>query len=478
MVDIQRAMPEFITRNDRAPQNWSVQEGAPVRGDAWTDMRAGQMRVPFGADELSRVVRAHELMHSKVSPTDMESIQKLAKRENLLFDLLISAEEFRVNMLISEQGFDADELADGSESKTGKILGENKDWNGLVRFIPAVAGTKAGKDFLRGMKTSNPAFEEQGREIQKALTKMWRTAKKATHVGGVKRIASTKPYEIDCVDGESVTTIVVPKGFVNFTIPVARYLQSLLIAENSDGTPDEYGEEVPVNVKQVNKHGRGVFANLILQELPKPNHVDGRIGRKRMATNIGRNPRRINRMLVDPERRIFDKRAKGKGGIVLIDQSGSMNLSDEDIWEIVNVASGCVIIGYSHKPKSDNIPNVWVIADRGKVADKIPHGNGGNGVDGPAIRFAQSKRKNGEPFIWVCDGCVTDGDTDGQYPNLTKECADLVSKFGIHMVENMEGAVEAMKQASRGERLRTKGVGQIKHALRNAGHDEDESSEI
>lgn len=448
---IQRAMPEFITRDDRETTNWSVQEGAPVRGDAWTDMRAGKMKVPFGADNLSRVVRAHELMHAKVSPFDSDVMAEYATTQGINLDILISAEEFRVNMLVAERGFNIDDLADGSESKTGKIIGENKDWNGLVRFIPAVAGTKAGKDLLRGMKTSNPEFEAQGREIQKHLMKMFRQAKKR----GLKRgCASTKEQIVNSL-GDAL-----PHGFVEFTVPVARFLQSLLVAENADGTPDEFGEGVPVNVKQA-VGGRGAFANMILKELPKPNAVDGRLGRKRMATNIGRNPRRISRMLTDPEKRIFDKHAKGKGGVVLIDQSGSMSLTEEDIWNIISLASGCVIIGYSHRAGSTTIPNVWVIADRGKVASDVPEGNGGNGVDGPAIRFAQSKRKNNEPFIWVCDGLVTDGATDHSYDNLSQECAELVKRFGIHMVRNMEEATEAMKRVARGERLRARAVGAV-----------------
>ena len=77
-MEVMKAMPEFITRNDIEPRAWSVDEGAPVRGDAWTDMRVAKMRVPFGADETSRVVRAHELMHAKVSPINGVALAEFA----------------------------------------------------------------------------------------------------------------------------------------------------------------------------------------------------------------------------------------------------------------------------------------------------------------------------------------------------------------------------------------------------------------
>ena len=446
MTNVQQAIPEFLQRKDIAPRNWNVTEGAPQRGDAWTEMRTAKMRVPFGADELSRTVRAHEMMHAKVSPVSGEAMASLGIR----YDCLVSAEEFRINMLIGHQGFDLSVLADGSESNAGKVMGQNNDWNGVVRFMASIAGTHGASGFLRGLKTTNPEFEKNARELQKAIVKMWKTAMKRDR--GTFRVASTEDF-----DG-------LPRGFHNFTVPIARLLENLLTPENADGTPSEFADEKVPDVKEVAKGGHGQFANLIEDVLPKPNKVDGRLGRKRMATNIGKNPRRIHRMLVDPEARVFDKRARGRGGVVLIDQSGSMSLDTDDIWRIIESAPGCVIIGYSHSPGSKDIPNVWVLADRGQVVDEVRKGNGGNGVDAPALRFALAKRRNNEPFVWVCDGAVTDGAKDANYSNLTNECARIVKGNGIHMVMDVEGAVSALQRVANGEHLPMKAVGDVKRS--------------
>lgn len=448
---IAKAMPEFIERRDLPAQAWTVQEGQPVRGEAWTDIVGRAMRVPYGNDETSRVIRAHELTHAKVSPADPEGLARCIEDQRLDRTCTITAEEFRVNMLVANRGFDVNALADGSESRTGKIVGENNDWNGMIRYLGAVAGTKAGTDFLRGLRSSNPEMAKSAGEVQKQIKKLWKQKSKS----GVASIASTTPY-----DG-------VTNGFMRFTVPLARLLTSLLIQEGEYQADPASGAPTANEVRARASGRAGAFARLIELEVPKPKAVDGKFGRKRIATNIGKNPRRINRMLIDPDRRVFDRNAKGRGGVILIDQSGSMHLNDKDIWQIIEHAPGCVIIGYSHRSGSETIPNVWVIADRGKVAESVPDGNGGNGVDGPAIRFAASKRRKGEPFVWVCDGYVTDGEGDNAYANLDQECANLVVKNNIHMVPDVDGAVAALKKVAQGVRLQTNGVGQLYRPVQN-----------
>ena len=461
----QVAMPEFLSRDDIDNRTWSVQQGAPMRGDAWTEMRTATMRVPFGDDEMSRVIRAHELTHAKISPIDKASMDSYSESQGLTHESIVSAEEFRVNMTIKHLGFNIDALCDGSEFTSGKICGHNKNWNGMVRFIASTAGSKACNDFIRGLGKTNPLFAAKAKEIQKELLKY--------HKGLVRAHGKTPKQAFDYICDTTATSRGVPLGFETYTSRIASILDKLLIREESygeDGKPAEETDpgDIP-NPKDTFAGRVGAFATLIEDVLPKPRHVDGKLGRKRVAVNIGKNPRRINRMLVDPERRIFDRRAKGRGGVVLIDQSGSMSLSDSDIWEIISHAPGCVIIGYSHRAGSKKTPNVWVIADRGKVVESIPSGNGGNGVDGPAIRFALARRRHNEPFIWVCDGIVTDGEGDNEYPNLTDECAKLVAKHNIHMVDDVDEAVEAFKSLASGKRLEATYIGPIHYAAKRLG---------
>ena len=445
------AMPEFITRKGQYNgDTWAVEAGQAARGEAWADLDGKRMRVPYGDDAASRIIRIHELMHVRVSPIDIptavgfiEGIDPLA---------VISAEEFRVNTLMAKAGFDTSDLRDGSEFTSGERTAERGDWNSAVLTMGATAGTKAGADFLRGVKKVDPEWTKALREIEKAMVKLVRKLPPEI-------LGDIRPY------GDSQ----IPSGFANWTSQIANILRiGLEAGEPGDEDEGEGEDGKQINAAEIKRRVQttrprsrgGEFAPLILDKIPLTRRVGGQIGRKRVATNVGRNPRRISRMLVDPERRVFDRKIKGKGGVVIIDQSGSMRLEESDLWSILEAAPGCTVIGYSHSPGSTDIPNTWVLAEDGKVCDKIRKGNGGNGVDGPALQFAIKKRKKDEPIIWVCDGLVTDS-KDSYDRTLGEQCARIVISEKIHMVPDAEAAINALVVVKRGGKLQAKAIGLI-----------------
>jgi hypothetical protein len=152
-----------------------------------------------------------------------------------------------------------------------------------------------------------------------------------------------------------------------------------------------------------------------------------------------------SRWLVDEQRRAFGQRVPAVGGIVVVDQSGSMDIDPRMLDHLIHSAPGALVIGYSHRPGDiGTTPNVWILAQSGRVALEPPAGNIGNGVDGPVLRYALSVRRGHEPVIWVCDGQVTDSN---DYPDteLTKEVADLVRRSGIVMVRNLDQVPKAIR---------------------------------
>jgi len=440
------AMPEFVTRaGQHGSDTWEVQAGQAARGEAWADLDNKRIRVPYGQDAASRIIRIHELMHVRVSPFDIGTA--VTSMDDIDPQAVIAAEEFRVNTLISKAGFDTSDLRDGSESTSGERVAQRGDWNGAVLSIGAMAGTKAAADFLRGVKKIDPEWGKALREIEKAMVKLVRKI----HPRSLGDITPT---------GEGG----IARGFETWTRQIAEILRVGLDA----GEPSEDGEGKEIDAEEIKEKvrsgkgrgKRGEFAPLLLDRVPLTRRVSGQLGRKRVATNVGRNPRRINRMLVDPERRVFDRAIKGKGGVVLIDQSGSMHLDEKDLWSILEAAPGCTVIGYSHRPNSTGVPNTWVLAQDGKVCDRIHSGQGGNGVDGPALEFAVKKRKKNEPIIWVCDGMVTDSH-DSFHDNLAEDCGKIVATQKIHMVNDAEEAVAALVKVKRGGKLQPRAIGHI-----------------
>ena len=176
--------------------------------------------------------------------------------------------------------------------------------------------------------------------------------------------------------------------------------------------------------------------------------VPGAIGRKRVATNMGRNPRRMHRLITDPEKRIFDKYVKASGGVILIDCSGSMSLSKEDVRELMVAAPGCTVLAYSAHWRG-NEPNCYILGEKGKICNELPKMGGGNGNDMPAIQYAVKQRQNAKaPVVWVTDGMVYRPRGAGQFDEI--ECAKFAQKNRVHMEFSPQGAIEYLNGLKRG----------------------------
>lgn len=462
------AMPEWLNRRDRENGAWQVRNGPAQRGEAWTALHERIMRVPFAGDETNRVIRAHEMMHARVSPETRLGIEL-----GISDDALQAAEEFRVNTLVSAAEFDLNVLVDGSERLTGQRLAQMEDYRNLVFMTAATAGGKACKDMLRGVRNVNPGLAKNLRELEKSLLGMW---KRRVRDYGAERAAqswgSTKP-----VSNDHPTMGGYPRGYAKYTIPIARSLDDLakMLDETkgeAEGEADtEDGEQQPMDgklVKDLVAATPGEWANLVFRETRVNRKAKGNLGRKRIAANTGINPRRMNRMLTDPQRRVFDRKRRINGGIVIIDQSGSMALSTDDIERLMEASPGCTIVGYSNMPGYRDQDNAWVLARDGRRVETLPSGHGGNGVDGPIVRWAVEQVKRSEPIVWVCDGVVTSYH-DTVHLNLTLECAQLVRRHSIHMTPTVTDAIAALSQLEKGRRLPTTYTGEVHKAARRLG---------
>jgi hypothetical protein len=181
--------------------------------------------------------------------------------------------------------------------------------------------------------------------------------------------------------------------------------------------------------------------------------------RKRKPVLVGRKIGNITRFYTDPERRIFTQKMRVKGGMVIIDISGSMSLSQQDIESIVEAAPAATILAYSQTHYLD--ANAWLLAKRGWRVREIPSiGGAGNGVDGPALVWGIKNRHPNEPIIWVTDGEVT-ADGGGQNDRIIIQCAQMVKKHKIIMIPSVAEAVKMFKSG----KLINKPAGPIRKAL-------------
>lgn len=178
------------------------------------------------------------------------------------------------------------------------------------------------------------------------------------------------------------------------------------------------------------------------------NHT-GRLGRKKYNTDSGTRVRHIDRIVTDPEQRIFSATAKSLGGVVVIDCSGSMHLEESDVERLVNASAGATIVLYRHKRTATGetkTPNLYIFAKGNRRARQLPSLGGYNGVDAPALEYAAKLRQRAsQPIIWVSDGAYNGQDQSGG-EKLDNDMHNVTRKYNIIRLSTVDDAIEYLRR--------------------------------
>ena len=417
--------PELVTGREDGfeARAWTVTPGSTARGHASCNLTDRILEVPLGVDAVSRVVRSHELMHARVSPHLLEHYDGL---DEISPRALECAEELRINTLVARLGFDVALLRDGSEKSGARSLAEANDWSEAVCFLLAVLGTGAEKGYLAGIRQVRPTWMAALRAVRK------------------RALALMAGFSTTSLGATRLNAEQWPSGYFDATVVLARILTQTMSAR-PPSTPDE----LRLFRRSLEPGGRrppsGRFAPLTFDATvpmsTRPRSAGVRRARPRTSGVVMRYP---SRLLTDDHKRAFAQRVSCHGGIVIIDQSGSMDIDEATMVALLRVAPDAMVVGYSHRPGDvGGTANAWLLADRGVVATSVPSGNVGNGVDGPVLRWAIGERRGSEPIVWVTDGQVTDSH-DHPDELLTLECAQLVRSARIRLVRHLDRAGRAL----------------------------------
>lgn len=445
--------PELIARHDESRGRWEVNDCPPERGIPETNIIDRQMLAPFDNDEVARCIRAHEVMHSKVSPGT--HWPEWLKRGYATERAMRVVEEARVNNLCGRAGIPVKKfLSDGGEKAGGERIGKLGYWDDAVYSMVAMIDTAGEGEFLKGIKKNQPEWVAPLKAIANKIR------------GEFNKVKLHRLSETDCIGYD-----LYPAGF-RYTERVACWLDSIAQLDADDSleeTPGK-GKEAPISGDEIDESkpsygdedaGESSFpcepawGELNVTEADLLKAAPGSISRKRKAAQVGRNPRRIHRMLTDPERRIFDVKTRGKGGIILIDASGSMHFGPDDIRKIMELAPGALVAIYAEDSDgSHGEPNLHVIAKNGKMADEIPRYQTGNNVDLPALKWAIAKRTSNKiPVMWVTDGEVT-GVDGNVYASLGMQCIEFCKRERVIVAETIHEAVRVMGDLKSGRKPR------------------------
>lgn len=463
------AEPEWLGRNDAEHGEWTVEECEPRRGIPATSIIERRMLAPTNDTEQARVIRAHEMMHAKVSPAG--EWEQWQKRGIATVGAMTVCEELRVNYLCEKAGFDMkSHLTDGGETADGERYACTNDWKGAVHMAIATAGTASNKAFLNGIRRHNRLWGTALGDISKRAVK---EIEKAYRTG---RLASTEVHN---------RSGLAPLGFI-YTERLAEWVDRLAGMDppteeeenangseysdstssdddNADGMKREHSNKglrvTPESV--IRERIKGItpdrmngsvpyWGELEIENLPRPILANGNLGKKKSASNTGRSPRRLHRYMSDPQKRIFDNKRRGMGGVVCVDASGSMALTREDVRKILEASPGCTVIAYSDM--GAGVPNAWILADKGRMVDIMPEMGSGNGVDFPALEWAVKHRQHSHaPVIWVTDGGVC-GPQQGFSELLANQCTSYCLEKKVMVVPTAEKAVELLVRLSNGIR--------------------------
>jgi hypothetical protein len=479
--------PEILTRDDTEHGRWEVETVPAKRGLPHTNIVERQMKAPGDESDMSRTIRAHEMMHAKVSPA--EEFQAWIDRGIAPIDALKACEELRVNLLCQKAGFNMkDHLSDDGETADGERIAANNDWRGAVFMTIACAGTASSKKFLTGIRRHNRLWGKALRDISKRAE---RQMEKYYRNGD---LADTSVHR---------TIGIAPYGFF-YTENLAEWIDRLAAqeppepepepvtpADDDEATPADEGDEDEGKGERAHSNigpadegrtfekfeerlkkltpdkmygAKPAWEELRVKHPPLSIHAPGSIGKKRIPADSGRHPRRLHRLLTDPKRRIFDRTIHGRGGVVVVDCSGSMSLSVEEIKEILGHAPGATVLGYSDK--GDESTNAWILAHKGKMVAEIPKMGSGNGVDHPAIEWGvKAKQRPTSPVVWVSDGGVC-GKNAGFSDILAVQCINTCLKNNVVVVPHVSEAIEVLRQLRMGEKPRSHWPHMLRRAYR------------
>jgi hypothetical protein len=131
-----------------------------------------------------------------------------------------------------------------------------------------------------------------------------------------------------------------------------------------------------------------------------------------------------------------------------------MNFTHEQIRKIVENAPGATVISYSEM--TDDKPNAYVLADKGRMVKELPSQGCGNGVDFPALEWAvKNRQRSSSPIIWVTDGGVC-GANSGFNNLLAMQCINICKKNNIIVVPYVEEAISELRKMKNGGKPQSK----------------------
>ena len=404
-------------------------EGLPTNG--MTNKEERELIVPL--DATNRVVSLHELAHVKWSP---EKWPRLGYNPNVF----LAVEDARINGGLEEISLGLDvERADRV-----RIAGlaqddlERSDYGMLILRGIASIGTTADDIVLETLEGAPAPIRELGEQlidfVRDKLTAAARRAKAPVAPDRVvRRVAREVARRLEAYE-------LIEKGQKGSVAEVEGCLvcgpPKGPLVDGQKGSPlDRYLGEPPEGTGDLDA---GVM-EIARPKLPV-RIVDGRraVARRWRPSGEGSVVTNVHRWSLD--RAIFRRPGRRPGGTILIDTSGSMRLSPEQIDALVRVSRGAALVAmYSGSGDEGELRIIAENGKRARIEDLEPYGSG-NIVDLPALERLGGQS---QPRIWISDGNVS-GIGDRASKSIRIGCDRARQQHAIERIDSVSVAIERL----------------------------------
>lgn len=404
-------LPEMLTADA-----WRVNEGSPC-----VDLPARIMNVPLDDTEPAAYMRAHEMVHVKITPPLTPDV--MSTQFGISIEALQCVEDMRVHDFMRLRNIPRAVVTDRKETdqRLERLASKTKL---LASLLISVQYCGKQREILEEAIADSDTADADA---------IWAATAAVTEFYEVTRA------KLQALHGENPVTH--QGGFETLTVPTAKLFDMLFSShaddavsllnyiQNSSRPDNTWGELEPP-----------IRAPLSLSRR-------SRRGGERCWREEGTVPSAMYRLTLD--NRVFARKRKEKGGTVLIDASGSMNFSSDDLAAVIAAAPGATIAAYAGRRDSGRLV---IVAANGKMATPesisacltLPGDHEpmhGNVVDGPALRWLA---KQPGPRVWVSDGIVT-GKDDGCGLNLVQEANAICRQADVERILRWRDVVEALR---------------------------------
>lgn len=415
-------------------EGWTVVNGGIEALTQRTDLAGRVLVVPDGDTIIERNTRIKELAGARWTPPT--SLAKTAEKEAVDPNCLRCAEDFRLtfNVHRAAPNLFTDQFSKGVadpehlQEFIDQVEVDQPKTAAVIPLVMAALGkTEGAARFLLGLKAKRYPEGLQGDIQREALAQLCSLA------GGIEAL------------GRTIMSRHLRKTFAGFPKSILFARELMKQQEQAMGLASACREELrnargnnakSFDLNQLKAQKHQVKDENICEEfgqmdikippLIMPVKAKNKIARHRV-TEEGILPFQLYRLFIDGK--VFLDPRKQKGGSVVVDISGSMGLTPDQVYEFVLKCPGATIAQYSGVY---NKGVLLVVAHKGKIAPRHLIGKSllGNVVDGPALEWLSRQPK---PRVWVSDTQVT-GIHDSASNKLRLKCLAFCQKHQIKIV--------------------------------------------